>query len=665
MMRGVVAALLRLFPTKFRDRFEADMLAAFDDRWRENPGPALATRTVIDLAASAVIERSKGDHAMRILWQDLRYGARSLSKTPAFTLVAIITLALGIGVTTAMFSVAHAVLWKSLPYPHPERLVSATEVETKAPDRPFGVSYPNFRDWQAQATAFESFGGILSDQRTLRDAPEPIRVSGSAVMHEFFDAMGVAPAIGRIFTSAEDTPSGPDVVVLSHAMWTERFNSDAAIVGRTIHFAQGTLTVIGVMPAGFEYPPKSEYWVAFEPNLSKYFRAHRDVYVMSAIGRLREGKNVEDAHTQLSAIAERIRTQHPETNRGLMIRALRLRDVLGRDLKPALLALLGASTLVLLIACGNLAGLMMVRAGSRSKELAIRAALGAGRRRLIRQLITESALLSIAGGAAGVGLAWLAMLLLPLLSKDYRLHDISIDATMLWAAMAATIVTALLFGTAPAIRATRSGPTSAIKQARGGDPRRAQAQQMVVIAEVGLCLVLLTGAGLLFESFRRVLSISPGFREDHLVTMQASLPNSYTTVPKVLGFFKELTARLPNVPGVAGASAVSALPISGGDSVGDINIEGQPFAPGQAPAASFRRTLPNYFRVMGIPLVRGREFNESDDSEHPRVIIISESMARRFWPNTDPIGQRIMIKTCATRGSIQSRDSRPMNRWRR
>ena len=642
-MRRIIAFLLRLFPKNFRDRFEADMLATFEDRWRERAGPALAARTLIDLTSSAMIQRSKGDHAMKILWQDLRYGARTLLKTPAFTLVAIITLALGIGVTTAMFSVAHAVLWRSLPYPHPDRLVAATEAEIKHPDQPFGASYPNFRDWQAQTNVFKSFAAMLRDQRTLRDAPEPVRVTGSAVSHEFFDVLGVAPAMGRVFTAAEDTRGGPGVVVLSHAMWIKRFAGDPSIVGRTLHFTPTTLTVIAVMPEGFDYPPQSEYWVAIEPNVDPYFIGHRNVYVLRTIGRLREGKTIQDAHTQLSAIADRIYRDHPEANRGLMIHTAPLRDELGKDLKPALLALLGASALVLLIACGNLAGLMLVRANGRAREFAIRAALGAARQRLIRQLLTESALISIVGGAAGVAIAWLAMQALPLLSKDPRLHDIALDGTMLLAALAATVVTALLFGTAPAIRASRAESTQAMRQTRGADPRRARAQQMVVIAEVALCLVLLMGAGLLLESFRRVLSVNPGFREDHLVTMQVSLPSSYTTFSAVMGFFRDITTRLPSLPGIGAVSAASSLPISGGDSIGDINIEGHPSESGNPPAASFRRTLPNYFRVMGIPLVRGREFDESDDATRPPVMIISENMARRFWPNQDPIGQHVKI----------------------
>ncbi len=642
-MHRVIVMLLRLFPKNFRDRFEADMLVTFDDRWRERASPVLAARTVIDLASSVMIERSRGDHAMKMLWLELRYGVRTLLKTPAFTLVAIITLALGIGVTTAMFSVAHAVLWRSLPYPHPERLVAATEVEIKHPDQPCGASYPNFRDWQAQTNVFESFAAILRDQRTLRDAPEPVRVTGSAVSHQFFDVLGVAPAIGRVFTASEDAREGPSLVVLSHAMWTKRFASDPSIVGRTLHFSQTALTVVGVMPPGFDYPPQAEYWVALEPNLDPYFIEHRVVYVLRTIGRLREGHTLNDARTQLSAVADRIYRDHPEANRGLMIHAASLRDELGRDLKPALLALLGASALVLLIACGNLAGLMLVRANGRAREFAIRAALGAARQRLIRQLLTESALISIVGGAAGVALAWLAMQALPLLSKDPRLLDIALDRTMLLAALAVTIVTALLFGTAPALRASRADSTQAMRQSRGSDPRRARAQQMVVIAEVALCLVLLMGAGLLLESFRRVLSVNPGFREDHLVTMQVSLPSAYSTVSAVMGFFHELSERLPTLPGVSAASVVSRLPIDGGDSMGDINIEGRPVEQGQSPAASFRRTLPNYFRVMGIPLVRGREFEEGDDPKHPHVMIISESMAKHFWPGADPIGQHVKI----------------------
>jgi putative ABC transport system permease protein len=646
-MHNIVAALLRLFPKRFRDQFGNDMLATFEDRWRERGGVNLAARTVVDLAASVVIEHHhsalKGDNIVTILWQDLRYALRTLLKAPGFAVVAVITLALGIGVNTAMFSVARAVLWRSLPYPHPERLVSAIEVPVKTPDVFYGASYLNFLDWRAQAPSFERLAAILSDKDILREGTEPIPIAGAAVTQSFFDVLGVQPAIGRGFTADEDKKGAPPVVVLSHTMWRKHFAGDPAIIGRSVRFDQAMLKVIGIMPEEFDYPPQSEYWVPLETTINPYFATHRAVYVLTTIGRIRDGKTAASAQAEIAAVAERIRHDYPETNRGLTIRTLRMQELFGRDLKPALLALLGAAGLVLLIACGNLATLLMVRASGRARELAIRAALGAGRRRLIRQLLTECGLLSVFGGAAGVGLAVIATRSLTLLTQDPRLGGIHLDQTMLAFAMTVTIATNLLFGVLPAIRATRIDNVGTMKQSRSGDPRRSRAQQFVVVAEVALCLVLLTGAGLLFESFRRVLDVNPGFRTDHLVTMHVNLPSTYKTMASVTGFYQQSTDRLSRLPGVTGASAANKLPISGGDAVGDVTIEGRPFIQGQAPASSFRRTLPNYFRLMGIALVRGREFDGEDDLKHPRVTIINESMARGVWPSEDPIGKRIRI----------------------
>ncbi len=654
-MRSLVAALICLFPVRFRRAFGADMLVTFEDRWREGAGWRLAARTLIDLTHSGFLERfsgsqtqpitRKGDSSVSILWQDVRFAIRMLAKSPGFTLVALATVALGIGVNTAMFSVAHTVLWQSLPYPQPERLVGVTEVEAKRPTVAYGVAYPNYRDWQARSRVFENLAAILFDELVLREDAEPVRVSGAAVNHEFFDVLSVHPALGRPFTSADDRAGATPVIILSHRLWSGRFGSDSAVIGRTIRFEEAARTVIGVMPPRFDFPPQKEYWVPLG-QVRPSWTARRDVYVFSTIGRLRDGKTAGEARSEIEAIAAQIRQDHPETNRGLLIRATPLRDELSRDLRPAVLLMLGAVGLVLLIACGNLAGLMMARASGRAREMAIRSALGAGGRRLIRQLLTESALLSIGGGLAGTGLAAWPTRSLELLSKDPRLAGVTIDSSVLVFAAAATIATCILFGIAPAIQAARVDVGEALKQggARGGaNPHRAAARQALVVAEVALCLVLLAGAGLLLESLRRVLSVDPGFRTQQLVTMRISLPSTYTTVPAVMRFYSQLPERMKTLPGVLDASAISSLPISGGDAQGDISIEGRPMVQSDRAGATFGRALPNYFRTMGIPLVRGREFNERDDGTRGKVTIINESMARRFWPGQDPIGQRIKI----------------------
>ena len=655
-MRSLVTALLGLYPARFRRTFGADMLITFEDRWREGPSWRLAARTVVDLLRNALLERfsesqpqptpRKGDNAMTVLWQDIRFAVRMLARSPGFTAVALATLALGIGCNTAMFSVAHAVLWRSLPYAHPERLVTITEVDKKHPDSQWGASYPNFRDWRARSHSLDNFTAILYDDGILRAGPEPVRVAGAAVGHEFFAALGVQPMAGRTFTAAEDVRGQAGVIVLSHRMWNQRFGGSPAVIGRSIELGQKPFTVVGVMPPGFDYPPQAEYWVPLEQVIDPFFVTGRSVWVLTTVGRLREGKTSEQAGAEIEAITQELRRDHPEINRGMVVRSIPLRKQLGQDLRPALLVLLGAVGLVLLIACGNMAGLMLGRATARAREMAIRTALGAGRRRLIRQLLTEALLLSLGGGTLGIALAVWATRSIEYLSKDPRLTGIPMDGSVLLFALAATIATSVLFSLVPAIQSTRLDCGEALKQggARGGaNPRRAAARQMLVVGEMTLCLVLLVCVGLLLRSFARVMNVDPGFRTAQLVTARIALPDSYETGSAATQFYSQLAERLNTLPGVLGASAASRLPIDARYGIGDIHIEGRPMPPGESPGASFQRALPNYFQVMGIPLVRGREFDQRDDGKHDHVIIINESFARRFWPNENPLGKRIGI----------------------
>jgi putative ABC transport system permease protein len=660
-MRLILAALLRLFPVPFRRAFGDDMLATFEDRWRERGSWRLAIRTILDLIVNAIIERfsdhapavepvKNGDSPMAILWQDFRFALRTLRNSPAFTLVALATLALGIGVNTAMFSVANAVLWRSLPYPDPDKVVWVGEVTRANPDIAWGASYINFGDWRARSHSFERMAGILSWNSILLQGAEPARVSGLAVTREFFEILGAQPALGRGFAASDEKRNAPPVMLLSDRMWRSRFAGDPAILGRAVEFDDGAWTVIGIMPPGFEYR-EAEFWVPLDPVINPYFAGHRDVWVMNSIARLRPGVTVGAAQTELEAIAVQIRRDHPETNRDLVMRVSTLRKQFSLDLQPALLALLGAVAVVLLIACANLAGLMSVRASGRARELAIRSALGAGRRRMIRQLLTECLTLAVCGGAVGIGLAFWTTRGLQWLSKDPRLLGVAIDFKVLLFAIAATLITSLLFGIAPAIHASRVDAADALKTGprSGAGPQRALARQVLVVAQVALCLVLLVGAGLLLRSFRRVLDVNPGFRADHLSSMRILLPNSYKSsngynaVAAVVQVDARFVERLKSLPGVVDATMVNSLPISGGDPSGDITVEGVVSAPGGLGGASFRRALPGYFHAMGIPLIRGRDFTPSDDAQHEQVIIINESMARRFWPDQDPIGRRIKL----------------------
>lgn len=581
---------------------------------------------------------------MNGLWQDLKFALRTLRRSPGFTITALATLALGIGVNTAMFSVAHEVLWRSMPYPHPERVVMVGEVDKAKPDSYWGASYPNFKDWQGQAKSFEALAAVEPEQRVLREGTEPARVDVTFASHEFWQVMGVAPEIGRVYGPAEDRRAADPVVVLSHKMWVARFGGDPNIVGRALHFDMGTFTAIGVMPAGFGYD-QTDCWLPLDKVVSPWFAAHRNVWVLHSVGRLRAGVASTQAQTEVEGIAQQIRANFPETRRGLVVRVNGIQAELSRDLRPALLVLMGAVGFVLLIACGNLAALMLVRGTARVKEMAIRRALGVGALRLVRQMFTESALLAIAGGAAGVALAYWAAGSIGVLTKDPRLLDVRIDPQVMLFAVAATAATTILFGIAPAIRAARVDANEALKSgARSGTaPEKALAQRALVAAEVALCLVLLVGAGLLLKSFQRVMDVNPGFRTENLVTMQLQLPRSYDSDAKLNAFYLRLEEKLSSTPGATGVTIASQLPITGGEGNGDISIEGRPSRDGELGASTFRNVAPNYFQLMGIPLESGRMFDERDDGSRGRVVIINQGFAKQFWPNDDPIGHRIMI----------------------
>jgi len=647
MMRVLVKYLIGLFPGDFRDSYGADMLATFDDRWRERRGPGAAAKMLIDLLGSAWLERrtaSKGDRSMKGLWQDARFGSRTLMKSPGFAAVVVITLALGIGVNTAMFSIANAVLWSSLPYAQPDRLVAVAEVEPGEHGGSWGATYPTFRDWGAQAGSLDGMAAMTGSNRILRDGTEPVRVRGVAVSHEFFPLLGVQPEAGRALTAEDDRAGAPAVIVLSHEMWTNRFGADPAILGRTIRFDGISPTVVGVMPANFRYPPRVEYWLPLMPNLSPG-AIRRDMWILSTIGRLKPGRTAQNVQAEVSGITAQVLQAYPEARRGHIIRVRPLRDDLGSDLRPALLVLMGGVGLVLLIACGNVASLMLVRATARTRELVIRAALGAGRRRLVRQLLTEGAILATCGGIAGVGLAVAATRSLRLLSQDWRLVNVPMNAPVLLFALTATVMTCLLFGVVPAMRATRVETGDALRSGvRGSQSRqRARAQQALVTAEVALCIVLLVAAGFLFRSWQRVMRVDPGFRSDGLATLRVSLPPAYQSNAAMQTFYSRAMGQLATLPGVTAVTMASSLPISGGDGTGDLSIEGRPTAPGDLGAVTTRRTTPDYFRAMGIGLVSGRAFDEHDDATRDPVATINETMARRFWPNEDAVGKRIRI----------------------
>jgi predicted permease len=636
-------------PHEPKDDFDQELRNHLDLEAEEQSAPGISERAAADRArrafgnATIISEDVRAVWHSRWLenaWQDARYGLRQLRKNPTFTFVAVITLALGIGANTAMFSIAGAVLWRAMPYPHPEQLVVAGEIPRNDPNSFWGTTYLTFRDWQSRSTSFQNLAATMPDlPRVLRDGAEPVRINGVAVTHDYFDVMGVQPIIGRVFSASDDTAGADPVVVLSYHLWRDRLGSDPNVVGRTIHIGRTiTFTAIGVMPASFG-DGVVDYWVPLVRIIPPNF-ATRHVWIFRTIGRLRPGHTAAQAQSELESMLLQIQRDFPEANRGLDVRVNPLRIQLSSDLRPALFVLLGAVGLVLLIACANLAALISVRAAGRGRELAVRAALGASRARLIAQLLTESALLSFAGGAAGVALAYWATRSLALLSKDPRLLHAAINFPVLIFAFAAVVVTSVLAGIAPAMQHSRD----TLNSRTSGHRRRARLQQSLVVTEVALCLVLLVGAGLLFKTLRNILDVDAGFRTDHLVTMSVTLPPTFTTDAQMLQFYRSLSERLQSLPGISGVSVVNSLPVASGEANGDINIEGRPAAPGANGAAGFRRSLPNYFRMMSIPLLRGREFDDRDTGANGvRVVIINDRFARKFWPDADPIGKRIKI----------------------
>ena len=481
-------------------------------------------------------------------------------------------------------------------------------------------------------------------QHTLREGPNPVRINGAAVSSDFFQVMEVAPLLGRFFDQAEERAGAPAVIVLSHRMWTELLGGDPAVLGRPLRFGRTPYTVIGVMPAGFEYR-EAEFWTPLAQEMDPAGMSRRNLWVLDPVGRLRAGVSPAAAAREVEGIAAQIRQEHPETRRGLVVRAVPLPDALSHDLRPALLVLLGAVGFLLLIACGNIAGLMLVRGTARAHEMAIRRALGVGYARLVRQLLTESAMLAAAGGVAGIGLAMLATRSLGLLTRDPRLQSVPIDGAVLGFAAATTVATTILFGIIPAIGAARAGAAEALRSGHraGGSRKQALAQQFMVVGEVALCLALLAGAGLLMRSFHRLFEVNPGFRTEQLVTLRIGLPATYDSDAAVNTFYRQAQERLSVLPGVKGATLASQLPITGGEGNGDIAIEGRPSAEGELGATTFRNVMPNYFDVMGIPLMRGRVLEARDETSSLHPVLINQGFAQRFWPGADPVGKRFKV----------------------
>jgi putative ABC transport system permease protein len=581
--------------------------------------------------------------------QDIRYGFRMLLKHKSFTAVAVIALGLSIGANTAIFSLVNGVLLRPLPFPNAERIIFIEGKNLAAGITQSNISFLDFTDWSQQTDLFANAAAYWTGEAHLgADGAEPERVPRAGVTAGFFSVLGVQPGLGRAFVPEDDKGWPQTVAIISHGLWKRRFGSDPAIVGKQVQLSSMPLTIIGVMPAGFEYPEQTQIWV---PTAVNRLQEPRDNRVWSAIARLNAGIDLQQAQTRLSAISAQLAKQFHETNNGWDVSLSPLHERLVRDVKPSLLALLGAVGFVLLIACANVANLLLARSAARQKEIAIRAAMGASRSRVLRQMLTESILLSAIGGVAGLVLSiWLTDLLMSMLPEGApRIEQAGIDYRVLAFALGVSALTGILFGIVPALQASKLDVTSALKEGgRSGEGhRRTSARSLLLIGEVALSLMLLVGAGLLIKSFVRLQEVRPGFNPHNVLTARLSLqgPN-YKANNSVVDFFRQLKERMEAEPGVLAVGGSVNLPLNPtGYGIGRGFIpEGRPLAVEESKEAMFSAITGDYFRALQIPLLSGRLFEPRDNADGPKVVIINETTAKRvFGSPAAAIGKRLSV----------------------
>ncbi|MDT5271512.1 MAG: putative transport system permease protein [Acidobacteriota bacterium] len=590
----------------------------------------------------------RGVRMLQDLWQDLRYGARKLRKSPGFTLVAVMTLALGVGANTAVFSVVNAVLLRPLPFPDSERIVALDGVNPSKGITDSNMSIPDFADWKEQSQSFEQVAGFVTGGALLVSGEEAERVRGTSVTEDFFPLYRTPARLGRVLESGDAKKDVTSVAVLSHGLWQRRYGGDPNVVGRQIIVGRESMTVVGVMPPGFNYPERTEMWfpLVLDPAAER-----RDNRYLEVFARLKPEATLARAQAELDAVNARLAQSYVETNSGWGVRLTNLRERLVGNMRTPLLVILGAVALVLLIACGNVANLLLARATARRREFAVRDALGASRGRIVRQLLTESCLLSLAGGVAGVLISlWLTQLLVGLIPSDTpRLDEVRPDARIFGFALAVSVFSGLLFGLAPALQASRRDLGETLKEGGRtgvGGRRSNRSQSILIVSEIALSFMLLAGAGLLVRSFMRLRDVNPGFNPAGVLTLRSSASGSqYPAGPARAELYRQVIERLGSLPGVEAAGAVLSLPL-GGDTynVGRSFIrEGRPATPEESANASYLVATPGYFGALRIPLVSGRTFMAQDSEKAPMVVVINETMARRYWPGESPLGKRITI----------------------
>jgi len=592
-----------------------------------------------------------GNNMMQTLRQDLRYGVRMLTKNPGFTVVAVLALTLGIGANTAIFSVVNSVLLRPLPYSEPGRLVQLWEVDAKKKTSEMPASYPNFADWRDQKNAFEEVAAYSDWTFNLTGTGEPERIRSAIISPAFFSTLGIKPIRGRIFLSGEDERGKDLVAVISESLWRRRFDSDPNIVGRSLNLDDKSFTVIGVIARGVQAPLLSDEIELWAPLSHGFGFTDRDSHYLNVVARLKPDATLQQAQADMNTIAGRLEQQYPESNKGRSVRVVSLNEQIVGDFRTSLLVMLGAVVFVLLIGSANVANMSLARATARQKEMAIRTALGAGRWRIVRQLLTESVLLSLLSGTLGLLVAiWGIDLLVALSPADLpRVREVTIDLRVLAFTLAVSLLTGILFGLLPALQASRPNLNERLKTGGGsatGGTNRQHLRGSLVIAEIALSLVLLVGAGLLIRSFLRLQAVNPGFNPTNVLTMQIDLSGpKYKTGAQVIAFHNQLLERLKQLPGVQHASTRSFVPIANDASFAYLrfNVEGRQ-ADDSAPAAFYNGVSPEYFQTMMIPLLKGRGFSERDVRGSQNVAIVNGTLARRYFGSEDVMGKRISVE---------------------
>jgi predicted permease len=585
-------------------------------------------------------------------FQDARYALRMLRKNPGFTAVAVLTLALGIGANTAIFSVVYAVLLKPLPYANPDQLVSAFAADTQEGVPEDGTSYPNFEEWRAQNHVFSELATIDFHQLTLTGRGKPSEVNTCVVTPEHFAVLDVKPLQGRVFFPEDGKRGAPPVVIVSENLWRGTLGADPKILGSSIILDKRPFTVVGIMPASFRSPfinSKPEVWIPLvQDPLFGSWMARRGGHWLAVFARLKPGVSIAQAQAEMDAISARLASEYPAENKGWTVRLVPMQKEIVGDVRTALLVLLGAVGLVLLIACANIANLLLTRATSRSKEIAVRIALGAGRARIIRQMLSETAVLGLLGGIIGIALAYAGVQALSSLMPEGlpRLNAIRVDNFVLVFALALSAASSVAFGLVPAMFSANSNIQANLREGGGGSGEsgnRRRARSFLAASEIALAMVLLVGAGLLLRSFSKLTAVSPGFNADHLVKAEISLPQyQYSTPQQWIAFSDELLARVQAQPGMKDTAVAIPLPIVNGKINLAFDIVGTPPASeGESRLADYASVSPEYLRVMGIPLLAGRFFSQQDIFSASQVSVISKTFAQRYFPNQDPIGKRL------------------------